>query len=67
MAANVSLAAKSVTILRSIDWNVLMAGCTSYAASPDAVLVVLPDSATVQDIIDATGAVNVMTPLPPTG
>lgn len=67
MPTNVNLPDKSVTVLRSSDWLALLSGATNVQRGVGSILVVLPDTATVLDILGVVAAATPQPQLPPTG
>jgi hypothetical protein len=64
---NVLLAAGSVVVLRRADWNALLDGALNVTVQPGAKLIVLPDEATVGDVLAAYAAASPPPAPSPTG
>ena len=62
----VSIDSGSLHVLRSADWLALVAD-TDYHAGAGARVIVLPDSATVADVVTVLRALGVNAPGAPTG
>lgn len=67
VSANVSLGPNSLHVMRESAWLALIRDCQSYAEGPGMRLVVLPDSATVVDLLAAIDKARapIVQPLPP--